>query len=297
MGTPSGRDLDLANALAGVLSGREFKTLKIETGDQPSYNAKTDTMTLPGIPFGDVPEDLKEDLRAYLGHESIGERGHSTWEPSKYPDSTLRRIINGMNDARIDRIALNEWPGAGMSIRSRVQEDWKNFKKAAKARECHPPRPGVMSSALRYIGENVATPDEVGRLSPELGRVMERLKPILSATDFDGTQDHIIEQAQKVRTCLEAIAEEDRQKQEGKGKPKSGDGPKPPKGEGKKQKKQEKKEPSPEKKKPKPEVGKESSKPDCESDKEDSDSGEGDEGDNSDGGEDGDAEADRKSVV
>ena len=98
----SGRDLDLAHAFAGVLSGKEFGDLKIVVGDKIQYDENTDTMMLPGVPFGDIPEELKEDMRAFLAHESIGERGHSTWKPSEYKhDPLLRQVINGMNDARM----------------------------------------------------------------------------------------------------------------------------------------------------------------------------------------------------
>lgn len=227
MSKDTSRDLDLAHAFAGVLSGREFGTLKVVVGDKIGYHQESDTIILPGIPFGDVAEETKEDLRAYIAHESIGERGHSKWLPKDYPDERLKRIINGMNDARIDRIALREWPGAGMSIRSRLKKDWAYFQKVVGSGKMGVKNPGVLSSALRYVGENIATVEEISAVTPELASLFQRLAPALASVNWDGTEEHIIDRAKEVCRLAE-LEEEEREETPPpppeKGKSGAGDG-------------------------------------------------------------------------
>jgi hypothetical protein len=175
--------------------------MNIVVGGKPCYSPETDTITLPALPFGELPEDTKETLRAYIGHEAIGERGHSTWKPSDYPDAKLRWIINGMNDARIDRIALREWPGSGMAIREQLKKDLAVLKKAAKEGTLHPEDPSVLACVLRYLGENIADRKELS-LNPHLATQIKQMGDLLDATDFDGSETHIIEQAKKIHGVL-----------------------------------------------------------------------------------------------
>ena len=199
--------LSLSTALAGVLSGRDGRELQIKVGKQAMYDPASDTMYLPGLPIGEVNEETKLDLLAYMAHES-GERGISGWDlddPRWKDKPALRGLVNGISDAYVDRAQLEAWPGAGLAIKSRVQKDWDRVQKNGGYGA---PDMGKIAHALRLIGDRVATIEDIAKSSPEMGKVLNHLRPTIEAIDFD-SQESCINGALQIYNTLRPAEQEE----------------------------------------------------------------------------------------
>lgn len=200
--------LTLSTALAGVLSGKDGRTLQVKVDAKigAAFDPATDTMYLPGLPMGELDPDVRDDLLAYLAHES-GERGISGWSPTdpRWRDKPgLRHLVNGISDALIDRAQLERWPGAGMAIRSRVAKDWQRVVKAGGYPE--PISCGNVAHALRLIGDRIVTLEDIAAVSPAMGATLDRIRPIIDGLDFD-SQDACIDAALQIYATLRANPE------------------------------------------------------------------------------------------
>lgn len=195
--------LTLSTALAGVLSGKDGRTLqvKIDAKIGAAFDPATDTMYLPGLPMGELDPEVRDDLLAYLAHES-GERGISGWTPTdpRWHDKPgLRHLVNGISDAMIDRAQLERWPGAGMAIRSRVRKDWERV--VANGGYPTPIALGNVAHAMRLIGDRIVTPEEIAAVSPAMGETLQKIRPIIDGLDFD-SQDACIDAALRIYATL-----------------------------------------------------------------------------------------------
>jgi hypothetical protein len=89
----------------------------------------------------------------------------------------MKSIINGLEDARIDRICGADYPGAGMNILQTVRDDWRAA--SATDAECSA---DAVACALRYIFEGVATLDEIAASWPRVAVALRMLD--LGAVDL-----------------------------------------------------------------------------------------------------------------
>lgn len=190
----SQHELGLGCALAGVLSGVEFKGLQVEVGNKIAFDFERDTIIVPGVPFGTLEDETRDKFRAYLAHEAFGERGNNTW----YNDKGLWKdnrwwFVNAANDARVDLLALDAWPGAGMDIRKQVTKDMQEW-----LQKTEPASKADVAVSLRYIGENLITVDEIIERSPRMEKILSEVRDIIEATDFRGSEKHVTDQAVKV---------------------------------------------------------------------------------------------------
>lgn len=221
-------------ALAKVMSDNMHDSLRLEIGP-PAYDPHTNTLYLPGLPAGDIPETALRRLRAFLAHEAA-ERGFSTWmrdylrmDPTGEKPG-LKHLMNGINDARIDRLQAERYPGAGMNIRAAVQEDIDELLAANRKK---PLRPSVNLVAVlaRYVGEGLMTVDECYREFPQLKEHLDRVQHILRNLDLS-SEERCIEQAVEMYRLLKGEINPPEQEPEfyapgekgQKGKPQQGDG-------------------------------------------------------------------------
>jgi hypothetical protein len=181
-------NLLLASALAGVLSGKAFANLKVELGPMVCYFPDRDVVQVPALPFGEVDSELRDDLLSYLAHEAAGERDETTWH--KQWDTMappLRFIVNGMNDARIDAIVAQKWPGAGIALRKRVEKDMIKMFEGDCSTVTH------LACGLRYLGEGFTTPDKLR----EKVKLFTRVEDIVATVDWT-SEDDIVAKARAI---------------------------------------------------------------------------------------------------
>lgn len=210
-GRHSGKGVFAATALAKVMSG-DMGELKLAIG-KPGYNPHTNTLYLPGIPGDDLPEDALKLLRAYLQHEAA-ERGRSTWDPrdprwfNKDPSKRkpgLKKLVNAINDARIDLSYEHDFPGAYLNIRWAVQRDIDELL-VKNAAEPLKPSVNLVATLSRYVGEGLLTVDDLYREFPQLRKHLDKVQHLLRALDLT-SEDRIIEQAIAIYRLLKKPGE------------------------------------------------------------------------------------------
>lgn len=113
------------HALAKTLSGDLSTPLTVKVGN-PGYDPETSTLYLPQMLGENLSPHENTVLVGFLSHESA-ERGMSTWKPSdprwvEKPD--LRNLVHALNDVRINRLQVAEYPGAGLAFDYIEQTLW-----------------------------------------------------------------------------------------------------------------------------------------------------------------------------
>lgn len=182
--------MSAATALAKVMSDRLDGDLTIEVGERPSYNPTTDTLRLPALPGDDVGEHTLALLRAYLGHEAA-ERGINRHYHRPEADKLTRGahgLLNAMNDARIDKIQGERYPGYRLNVERALRHDLDG---ARKANEVDPIEVSVNSVGVmvRHVLYGTTDVDGVKRDFPQFADVMDEIRDDLDAVDLSDEDD------------------------------------------------------------------------------------------------------------
>lgn len=201
-----GHGTTAAVGLAKVISDN-FSDLTLAVGP-PRYYRSKGILMLPGIPAGEIPRETRVRLLAFLSHEAW-ERRWSEWDPldprwwSTDPARKrlgLRALVNALNDARIDALGAEEFPGAGMHVRTVLREDYKALVRKYRLGTLNPSIRNV-AVMVRHLAERVVSyeraVDDLAGYRPFL----ERLEPILRTLDLSST-DRVVEQAMAMYAAL-----------------------------------------------------------------------------------------------
>lgn len=198
MSKHSGKGLIAACALTKVMSDDLTRSLRIEVGP-PAYDPHNNVLYLPGIPTDDLPKEALTVLRAYLAHEAA-ERGMSTWNPSDprwAQRPGLKSLVNCLNDARIDRLQGDKYPGAGQNIVFALKADIKELLENNRKKPLQP-SVNVIAVLSRYIAEGLMTYDEALKEFPHFEKHFKKAEPLLRALTNTSTEQECIDQAQEI---------------------------------------------------------------------------------------------------
>lgn len=203
-----GRGTIAAVGLAKVLSDN-FSDLTLAVGP-PRYYPSKGILMLPGIPAGDIPREIRVELLGFLAHESW-ERRWSTWKPldprwwgdtEETKRRGLRALVNGLNDARIDRLGADEYPGSGMHVRTVLRKDYaalvRKYRKGTLDLSIR-----LLAVPIRHLAEGVVSYECLVADLLGFAVYFERLRPILEALDLS-SEEKVIEQAIEMYALLTA---------------------------------------------------------------------------------------------
>lgn len=198
-----GRGVQATLSLARTLSDNFEQPITLAVG-KPGYSPSQGILRLPGLPMGELPRKTVKKLLAYIAHESW-ERRWSEWsaldprwhhsDPEKRRPG-LRALVNALNDARIDRLGSEEYPGVGLHLRELLIEQYSRMK----ARQ---PKPSVRNIAVltRYVAEEIVTTNEVWKDFPAYRPWLDRITVFWDHLDI-GTTEALIEDAIRMYEAL-----------------------------------------------------------------------------------------------
>jgi hypothetical protein len=170
----------------------------------PTTGEKEYVIGIPGTPGAATSPEILPFLRAYLYHE-IGEMTESDWHSRVnflrkkaedewhkfHPGESIqygvkqdfREMLNGVNDARVDTIQRNKFPGYNSSVTTALEADWRSTEKSMKKAGKVPITPEVTGYLLRHILQGTREWEDVRPVfGDEWGEFMEtHVKPVAEA--------------------------------------------------------------------------------------------------------------------